>query len=230
MPTSTGSRPRTWSASGVEAVVNVAQSSTDRYPEPRPADPRPRRRRAASTCRRRRCSRSSPTATRSSIQGGEVRSNGGVLATGRVIDLATATEQIERQRERINEALADFAANTIEHVERRGRAAGRQDRLPPRADRLPRPPRADRRPRHHLPARPAHPARLHRGHPPGAGRRRRRRRRDPRGGLRARHDPRRHGLGHRRGAHLRRRGRRPRLRRRPRARPRAARGARPRAR
>ena len=104
------------------------------------------------------------TATSSVVQGAEVRANGTVLATGRVIDLATASEQIERQRERINEALADFAVNTIEHVEKEGELLVGQDRLPAGADRLPRPPRADRRPRDDLPARPADAARLHRGH------------------------------------------------------------------
>ena len=117
-------------ASGVEAVVNVAQSSTDRYPNPGPLILARAGVRAASTCRRRRCSRSSPTATRSRSRAARCAPTASVLATGRVIDLATATEQIERQRERINEALSDFAANTIEHVERRGRAARRQDRLP----------------------------------------------------------------------------------------------------
>jgi uncharacterized membrane-anchored protein len=106
-------------ASGVDAVLNVAQSSTDRYPNPGPlilaraglplidvpAAPLFEELRDGQEI---------------VVQGGEVRSNGTVLATGRVIDLETASEQIERQRERINEALAAFAMNTIEHVENEG--------------------------------------------------------------------------------------------------------------
>ena len=106
-------------ASGVQAVVNVARSSTDRYPNPGPlilaragvplvdvpAAPLFEELRDGQEI---------------VVQGGEVRSNGIVLATGQAIDLETATEQIERQRERINEALAAFAMNTIEHVENEG--------------------------------------------------------------------------------------------------------------
>jgi uncharacterized membrane-anchored protein len=106
-------------ASGVAAVVNVAASSTDRYPNPGPLI----------------LARagvvlvdvpSAPLFEELSdgdeliVQGAEVRSRGSLLATGRVIDLDTASEQIERQRERINEALAAFAVNTIEHVENEG--------------------------------------------------------------------------------------------------------------
>jgi len=106
-------------ASGVEAVLNVAPSSTDRYPNPGPlvlaragvmlVD-------VPAAPLFEEISDGDPVV----IQGAEVRSNDDLLATGRVIDLATATAQIERQRERINVALADFAANTIEHVEREG--------------------------------------------------------------------------------------------------------------
>ncbi len=106
-------------ASGVEAVVNVAPSSTDRYPNPGPLI----------------LARAGVVLVDASsaplfeeladgdelvVQGAEVYCRGTLLATGRVIDLETATEQIERQRERINEALANFAVNTIEHVEKEG--------------------------------------------------------------------------------------------------------------
>ena len=69
-------------------------------------------------------------------------------------------------------------------------------------------------------------AAVHPRHAPGARRRRRRRRRAARGRPPAGHDRRRHGLGRRGDAALRRRARRPRLRRRARARPRAPRAAR----
>ncbi|HEY8002513.1 MAG TPA: putative cytokinetic ring protein SteA [Solirubrobacterales bacterium] len=106
-------------SSGVEAVVNVAPSSTDRYPNRGPLI----------LARAGVVLVDAPAAPlfeelsdgdELSVQGAEVRSNGTLLATGRVIDLATATAQIERQRARINEALAAFAVNTIEHVEKEG--------------------------------------------------------------------------------------------------------------
>jgi uncharacterized membrane-anchored protein len=51
-----------------------------------------------------------------SVVDGEVRRNGSTLAHGRVIDLETATAQLERQRELIDEALVAFAQNTMEHA------------------------------------------------------------------------------------------------------------------
>jgi uncharacterized membrane-anchored protein len=106
-------------ACGVEVVINVAPSSTDRYPNlgplilaragvvlvDVPAAP---------------LFEELSDGDELVVQGAEVRSNGSVLATGNLVDLATATEQLERQRARINEALADFAMNTIEHVEKEG--------------------------------------------------------------------------------------------------------------
>ena len=106
-------------ASGVGAVVNVARSSTDRYPNRGPLV----------------LARAGvhlvdvPGAPlfdelkdgqEIAVRGGEVRVDGSVLASGQVIDLASATEQIERQRERIDQALAAFAENTIAHVRDEG--------------------------------------------------------------------------------------------------------------
>ena len=103
-------------ASGVAAVVNCARSSTDRYPNRGPLI----------------LARSGITLLDApaaplfeelsdgeevTVQGGEVRARGTVLATGTVIGVDHATEQLERQRERINEALSEFARNTIEHVQ-----------------------------------------------------------------------------------------------------------------
>src|SRR5215211_2330846 len=103
----------------VAAVVNVARSSTGRYPNPGPLV----------------LARAGvplvdvPSAPlfeeltdgeKVSVDGPEVRRNGQVLAAGTRIDLPTATEQIEYQRRRINEALAAFAENTIEHVRDEG--------------------------------------------------------------------------------------------------------------
>ncbi|MET0730330.1 MAG: putative cytokinetic ring protein SteA, partial [Solirubrobacterales bacterium] len=55
-----------------------------------------------------------------SIAGGEIRTNGTVLASGHPIGVEEANEQLERQRARINEALGSFATNTIEHVREEG--------------------------------------------------------------------------------------------------------------
>jgi uncharacterized membrane-anchored protein len=51
-----------------------------------------------------------------SVDGAEVRCNGTVLASGELIDLAVATEKLERQRELIDDALVAFAENTMEHA------------------------------------------------------------------------------------------------------------------
>ncbi len=94
---------------------------------------------------------------------------------------------------------------------RRDRPADRQHRLPADPRQLPRPPRPDRRPRRPPPPRPESAARLHPRHAAADRRRRRRRRRRARSRAEAGRDPRRHGLGQRRGAALRRRADRPRL-------------------
>jgi uncharacterized membrane-anchored protein len=106
-------------SSGVAAVVNVARSSTGHYPNPGPLV----------------LARAGvplvdvPSAPlfaeltdgeEISVHGSEVRRDGRVLATGTRIDLPTAADQIEHQRQRINEALAAFAENTIEHVRDEG--------------------------------------------------------------------------------------------------------------
>jgi uncharacterized membrane-anchored protein len=117
-------------ACGVGAVVNVAQSSTGRYPNPGPlvlaragvplidvpAAP---------------LFEELDDGDRLVIEGAALRVNGSVLATGRVIDLEVATEQMEGQRERINEALADFAMNTIDHVREEGELLVGRIELPP---------------------------------------------------------------------------------------------------
>lgn len=117
-------------ASGVRAVVNVAPSSTGRYPNPGPLV----------LARAGVALVDAPAAPlfeqlsdgdEIAIAGGEVRANGAVLATGRVIDLAAASEQIEHQRRRIDTALAEFAENTIEHVREEGELLAGKIELPP---------------------------------------------------------------------------------------------------
>jgi uncharacterized membrane-anchored protein len=102
-------------ASGVRAVVNVSPSTTGRYPNPgplvlaragvplvdAPAAPLFEELRDGAEV---------------SLVGGEVYRDGELLAAGRLIDLDVASEQMDRQRERIDEALSAFAQNTIEHA------------------------------------------------------------------------------------------------------------------
>ncbi len=117
-------------ASGVSVVVNVAHSSTDRYPNPGPLILA----RAGVTLV------DTPAAPlfeelsdgdQIVVQGAEVRAKGEVLATGRLIDLEAATLQNERQRHRIHEALAAFAENTIEHVREEGQLLSGDIDFPP---------------------------------------------------------------------------------------------------
>ena len=117
-------------ASGVAAVINVARSSTGRYPNTGPLV----------LARAEVPLIDAPSAPLFEELGdgdevtftdGEIRRNGSVLGAGRVIDLEIASEQIERQRERINEALAAFAENTIEHVRDEGELLAGKLELPP---------------------------------------------------------------------------------------------------
>ena len=102
-------------AAGAGAVVNVAESSTGRYPNPGPLI-------LANAGVRLVDAPAAPLfeelkdGARVSIVGGEVHGDGGVLASGRVIDLAAASEQMQAQQDRIDEALLAFAQNTIEHA------------------------------------------------------------------------------------------------------------------
>jgi uncharacterized membrane-anchored protein len=102
-------------ASGVGAVVNVAPSSTGRYPN---AGPLLLARAGV------RVVDAPGTALFDSVRdgehvildGGELRANGTTLATGRVLDAEVLARQMEEQRERIDEALAAFAENTMAHI------------------------------------------------------------------------------------------------------------------
>jgi uncharacterized membrane-anchored protein len=101
--------------SGVGAVVNVAPSSTGRYPNPGPVV-------LAEAGVKLVDAPAAPLfdelgdGDEVTLRGGELRRNGSLLASGRVIDLAEASEQMERHQARVNEAVAAFAQNTIEHV------------------------------------------------------------------------------------------------------------------
>ena len=212
--------------SGVQAVVNVAPSTTGRYPEPRAADLRGPAC-GSSTRPALRCSSSSTTAIVITLRGGSVIGPDGVVAEGQLWD----SEQLALVAQR--PAAADRRGDRGASPRTRSRTSARSAscssgrlKLPPLDDRLPRPPRADRRARHRLQARPARDPPVRARPQAGARRRGRRRRRAARGGAEAGPDHRRHGLRLGPGAALRGRAGRARLRRRQGAGPRAARAAR----
>ncbi len=102
-------------ASGVVAVVNVAASSTGRYPNIGPlilarggvalidavGEPLFERVRDGQVLR---------------LDGGEIRRGAELVGRGVRLSRAEVEARLEQQRARIDEALADFATNTIEHV------------------------------------------------------------------------------------------------------------------
>jgi uncharacterized membrane-anchored protein len=102
-------------ACGALAVVNVAESCTGRYPNAGPLV-------LANAGVRLVDVPNAPLfdelseGDQISVVGAEVRRNGSTLASGRVLDLAAASEQLEHQRELIDEALVAFAENTMEHA------------------------------------------------------------------------------------------------------------------
>jgi uncharacterized membrane-anchored protein len=114
-------------ATGVRAVVNCSPSSTGRYPNPGPLllvqagvrlvdvpgqdlfdDLR--------------------DGEEIEIDGGEIRVDGSTVVRGRRLGVAELAEQMQDMRERIDEALAEFAENTMAHVRQEGELlAGRID-------------------------------------------------------------------------------------------------------
>ena len=114
-------------ATGVRAVVNCSPSSTGRYPNPGPLllvqagvrlidvpgldlfdDLR--------------------DGEEIEIDGGEIRVGGSTMVRGRRLGVAELAEQMQDMRERIDEALAAFAENTMAHVRQEGELlAGRID-------------------------------------------------------------------------------------------------------
>jgi uncharacterized membrane-anchored protein len=114
-------------ASGVVAVLNVSPSSTGRYPNAGPLVIARAGVRLVDV----------PAAPLFNelrdgdvvvVEHGEVRRDGSLLASGRVLTTAELSAQLERHRERIDEALAEFAENTIAHVREEGKLlAGKFD-------------------------------------------------------------------------------------------------------
>src|SRR5919197_1547446 len=99
-------------ATGVPAVVNVAPFPTGRYPNAGPltlAQAGVRLVEAPAAPLFEELRDGDPNA----IHDGEVRCNGTVLASGRVLSVGELAEQLAEQRERIDTALEDFTANTM---------------------------------------------------------------------------------------------------------------------
>jgi len=102
-------------ASGVRAVVNVAPSSTGRYPNAGPlllTRAGVRLIDAPDAPLFERLRDGDPVV----LERGELRREGATLATGRVLDETELAEQLEEQRQRVDEALAEFAENTMAHI------------------------------------------------------------------------------------------------------------------
>jgi len=106
-------------ATGVPAVVNVAPFSTGQYPNAGPLT-------LAEAGVRLIEAPEAPLfdelrdGQAIAISGGEIRSNGTLLASGRVLATADLAEQLEQQRRRIDAALGDFAENTLAHLREEG--------------------------------------------------------------------------------------------------------------
>jgi uncharacterized membrane-anchored protein len=106
-------------ATGVRAVVNVSPSSTGRYPNSGPlilteAGVRLIDAPAAPLFEELR------DGEEVLIRGGEVRRDGVLIAAGRVLTVTELGEQLDRQRERVDEALEAFASNTMDHIREEG--------------------------------------------------------------------------------------------------------------
>ncbi len=117
-------------ASGARAVVNVAPFSTGRYPNAGPlvlAQAGVRLIDAPAAPLFEELRDGDPVV----ITGGEVRRNGTVLAAGRELAEPELATQLDSQRERIDDALAAFAENTMARLREEGELlAGKLD-LPP---------------------------------------------------------------------------------------------------
>jgi uncharacterized membrane-anchored protein len=117
-------------ASGVRAVINVAPSSTGRYPNAGPlvlASAGVRLIDAPAAPLFEELREGDPV----TVVGGEVRRNGTVLAAGRVLAAPELAEQLSDQRKRVDEALAAFAENTMSRLREEGDLLAGRIELPP---------------------------------------------------------------------------------------------------
>ena len=196
--------------SGVRVVVNVAPSHSGRYPNPGPLLLVRGGVRLIDVTGGELFEEISD-GERLTVRGGSLFRNGTCVATGRTLEERELVGALAAQESRVTEALQEFADNTMRYLREEGRLLAEGIDFPDAEDRLPRPARARRRaragPQAGSPHRPAVCPRLQ----ARARRRRRRRRGAAGGGLEARRDRRRHGLGHRRHASVRRRDPRARL-------------------
>jgi uncharacterized membrane-anchored protein len=106
-------------ASGVRAVVNVAPSSTGRYPNAGPlilAEAGVRLLDVPGADLFERLRDGEPVA----LAGSDLRINGAVVASGELLTTERLAAEHERLHERVDEALAAFAENTIAHIRQEG--------------------------------------------------------------------------------------------------------------
>ena len=116
-------------ATGVGVVVNVAPFSTGRYPNAGPlllarAGVRLLEAPAAPLFEE------LDDGDTVVIEGGELRRDGTLLASGRALGVAELEARLMEQRARIDEALSEFAENTITHVREEGELLAGELELP----------------------------------------------------------------------------------------------------
>lgn len=121
--------------SGVRVVVNVSPSSTGRYPNPGPltlvrggvvlvdAPGAPLFERLTE-------------GERVTVRGGRLLRGGEVVASGRVLDEESLEATLEEQRERLADAIAAFADNTMRHLREESRLLVDGVAFPPLATRF----------------------------------------------------------------------------------------------
>jgi uncharacterized membrane-anchored protein len=114
---------------GVPAVVNVARSSTGRYPNAGPlllAQAGVRLIDAPAAPLFEALREGDPV----TVVGGEVRRNGTVVASGRVLGAAELSAELAEQRRRVDEALGAFAENTMDRIREEGELLAGEIELP----------------------------------------------------------------------------------------------------
>lgn len=103
-------------ASGVRAVVNAAPSTTGRYPNAGPlhlVESGVRLVDVTDVDLFAELSEGDPIV----LDGGELRANGSLVARGEELDAGELRLRLAAQQESVDEAIADFARNTIRHIE-----------------------------------------------------------------------------------------------------------------
>jgi uncharacterized membrane-anchored protein len=116
-------------ATGVPVVINVAPFSTGRYPNAGPlalAEAGVRLIEAPGA----RLFEELRDGEVIAITGGEIRRNGTVLASGRVLPPTEVADQLAEHGRRIDAALADFAENTMSHLREEGQLLARGIEVP----------------------------------------------------------------------------------------------------